>query len=205
MKKFYLSIPFLLPVIEANSLLAGTPPAAVPTVSAAATPTSSNLTPAPNLLKIFLVSPTVAQMALDDATGFVGMSPAKKVFCFSQKNGPWQNGFIITPAMQPGLSSSVCQTITTTGEPGPQITDFSAINIPIATQPFNWKAGSSINPDEWYTPSEGPASPTVQGVCTSTETGDIGIAVRGQGTVHKCTFIGRSVPLADPTILVLAK
>jgi hypothetical protein len=205
MKKFYLSIAFLLPAMEANSLLASAPPAAAPTPPAVVPPTNSNVPPTPSLLKIFLVPPAIAQKALDDATAFVGMSPAKKVFCFSQQNGMWQNGFMITPIMQPGLPSSVCQTITTMGTPGPQITDFSAINIPIATQPFNWKPGSESNPDEWYTPGEGPASPTLQGICTSTETGDIGIAVRGQGTVHKCTFIGLSVPLADPTILVLAK
>jgi hypothetical protein len=216
MKKFYLSIAFVLPIIGANYLSAGVtaaPPVPAVVTGTTAPSASTNGAPPPSgiansssaLRKIFLVSPSEAQAAFDDATGFVGISPGKKVICFSQQNGQWLNGFLITPAMQPTLPASVCQTITMTGAPGPQVVDLSTINIPIATQPFNWKAGSASNPDEWYTPSGAAASTTSHGICISTQTGDIGIAIRNQGSAHQCTFLGRSVPLADPSILVLAK
>lgn len=207
MKKFYLSIAFLLPIIGANPLFSegGIAPAQTAATAAEERPPSPSNSVTPNLRKIFLVSPTEAQTALDDATGFVGISPGKKIICFSQQNGQWLSGFLITPTMQKTLPATVCQTIASNGAGGPQIKDFSAINIPVATQPFNWKLGSASNPDEWYTPSGKPASSKDQGICTSTQNGDIGIAIRNQGSAHQCIFIGRSMPLADQTILVLAK
>lgn len=195
MKKFYLSMSV---IIMATTFQTG---------SFAKTADSNSK----SLRKIFLLDIKNAQNALDDATGFVAMTPSKKVICFAESNGQWLKGFIETPIMNPQLQTSVCQTINPTGGLGETITDLQNIKVPVATQFFNWKSGGQTNPDEWYTPSGQIPSTTNHGVCISSQDGELGIAVRGQNTPHQCVIgsknaaANRSVSVFDPSILVLVK
>ena len=205
MKKMYLSTAVVLSALfiglEADADSA-TESSAIGSATTASTASEGK---EKSLRKIFLLSIKPAQGALDDATGFLGISPSKRTICFSEQGGSWKSGYVITPRMQVGLAASVCQTINASGGMGQQITDMNSIKVPVATQHFDWRPGNQTNPDEWYTPSGKMPAADVHGVCTTSDSGDIGLAVRGVGKPHQCVLSNRSVPLNDQSILVLVK
>lgn len=203
MKKMYLSTAVVLSALI-TGLTAATTTANTGAAGNGVTDKNGQSSQKP-LRKIFLLNIEDSQRAFDDATGFVAISPAKRTICFSEQGGIWKGGYVVTPSMQPGLPNTICQIINPKGGLGQAVLDVNAIKIPVATQYFGWKPGSQTNPDEWYTPNGQIPTDNVYGVCTISDTGDIGLAIRGVDKPHQCVLTNRSVPLNDQSILVLVK
>jgi hypothetical protein len=167
------------------------PPASLPStlnvsVNAAQLPSS------PNIMLLPLDS---LQKAMDNGALFVVMSDnSTKVVCVSGNSiGKIQVG-----------TTPVCKTINPSGGAGPDINDnFKGIVLTTLSQ---WKGGN-LPSTNWYTPSgQAPSGTTITGICgVKSENGtpsEIGVAVSRN---NQCVFQSKSVPLSDPTILILSK
>lgn len=148
-----------------------------------------------------------AQKALDDSSAFV-LNDGQRVACFGEVNSIPRTGFI-----RPAQNGQPAQCHTLDPNTG-QMTPVDSFKIPVSNAPFQWRAGSAINPDEWATGTNG--LPTadytnpVTGVCAQKDQQSnkpilIGAAVRRQGTQHVCVLPNGMYPLNHPQILVLAK
>lgn len=148
-----------------------------------------------------------AQKALDDSSAFV-LNDGQRVACFGEVNSIPRTGFV-----KPAEHGKPAQCNILDPNTG-QITAVDTFKIPVSNAPFEWRAGSSINPDEWVTGTKG--IPTadytnpVTGVCAQKDQQSnkpilLGAAVRRQGTQHVCVLPNGIYPLSHPQILVLAK
>jgi hypothetical protein len=192
----------------ANIQMAGIPApmagAIQPTVNAA----PQDILPSPIMKGVIAqASLEAAQKALDDSSAFV-LNDGQRVACFGEVNGTPRAGLV-----KPAENGQPAQCYTLDPNTA-KMTPVDKFTIPVSTVPFQWRAGSSINPDEWVTGTNG--LPTadytnpVTGVCAQKDQQTnkpilIGAAVRRQGTQHVCVLPNGLYPLNHPQILVLAK
>ncbi|PIZ33965.1 MAG: hypothetical protein COY39_01445 [Alphaproteobacteria bacterium CG_4_10_14_0_8_um_filter_37_21] len=148
-----------------------------------------------------------AQKALDDSSAFV-LNDGQRVGCFGAINSVPRTGFV-----RPAANGQPAQCMTFDPNTG-KITPVSIFKVPLSNVPFEWRAGSAINPDEWVTGTKGIptadyANP-VTGVCAQKDPQSnnpilLGAAVRRQGAQHVCVLPNGMYPLNHLQVLVLAK
>jgi len=148
-----------------------------------------------------------AQKALDDSSAFV-LNDGQRVACFGAVNSVPRTGFV-----RPAANGQPAQCMTFDPNTG-KITPVSIFKVPLSNVPFEWRAGSAINPDEWVTGTKGIptadyANP-VTGVCAQKDPQSnnpilLGAAVRRQGAQHVCVLPNGMYPLNHLQVLVLAK
>lgn len=196
------------PTQQSGMQMTGIPGAMAGAIQPAVSTAPEDVLPSPTVKGIIVhASLAQAQKALDDSSAFV-LNDGQRVACFGAVNSVPRTGFV-----KPAENGQPAQCTTLDPNTG-QMLPVSTFKVPLSNAPFEWRAGSAINPDEWATGTKG--IPTVDhanpvtGVCAQKDPQSnnailLGAAVRKQGTQHVCVLPNGMYPLNHPQVLVLAK